>query len=139
MDRSQRAWSRRSWRAAHAFAAASLAIGATAASAATVGEAAADDLPSIWAQAATSLTQTADPAAPQLSPETMPRPAPQKNYVLPAVEIVGFSFLLNQYNRHFSGDDDYKSNISTIRHNLHSSWVVDSDPFRTNQLGHPYL
>jgi hypothetical protein len=36
-------------------------------------------------------------------------------------------------------DDDYKSNISTIRHNLHSSWVVDSDPFRTNQLGHPYL
>ena len=35
--------------------------------------------------------------------------------------------------------DDYNSNISTIRHNLHSSWVVDSDPFRTNQLGHPYL
>ena len=48
--------------------------------------------------------------------------------------------MLNQYNRHFAGDaDDYDSNISTIRHNLHSSWVVDSDPFRTNQLGHPYL
>ena len=72
--------------------------------------------------------------------EPAPPATPTKNYVLPAVEIVGFSFLLNLYNRHLADDaDDYKSTISTIRHNLHSSWVVDSDPFRTNQLGHPYL
>ena len=37
-----------------------------------------------------------------------------------------------------SDGSDYKSNASTIRRNLHSSWVVDSDPFSINQLGHPY-
>ena len=137
MDRWQPVTPRRAWRAAYALAAAWFAIGATEAAAASVGESAADDLPAIWAQAGTPLTQAADPAVP-LASETGIRPAPQKNYLLPAVEILGFSFLLNEYNRHFS-DDDYKSNISTIRHNLHSSWVVDSDPFRTNQLGHPYL
>jgi hypothetical protein len=137
MDRWQPVTPRRAWRAAYALAAAWFAIGATEAAAASAGESAADDLPAIWAQAGTPLTQAADPAVP-LASETGIRPAPQKNYLLPAVEILGFSFLLNEYNRHFS-DDDYKSNISTIRHNLHSSWVVDSDPFRTNQLGHPYL
>jgi hypothetical protein len=60
----------------------------------------------------------------------------RKSYAIPAAEIFGFDFLLNQINRRTS--DDYKSNLSTIRHNLHSSWVVDSDPFKTNQLGHPY-
>jgi hypothetical protein len=139
MDRPQPVPSRRSWRAAYAFAAAWLAIGATAASAAAT-EAAADDLPTIWAAAAAAPPQAADPAPSQLPTEPVRPATPTKNYVLPAVEIVGFSFLLNQYNRHFADDaDDYKSNISTIRHNLRSSWVVDSDPFRTNQLGHPYL
>ena len=138
MDRSQPVPPRPAWYVVNAFAAVWLAIGTTGASAASVGETAADDLPSIWAQAGTPLARPADPAAPRLPDEPVPSAAAQKNYVLPAVEILGFSFLLNQYNRHFS-DDDYKSNIATIRHNLHSSWVVDSDPFRTNQLGHPYL
>ena len=61
-----------------------------------------------------------------------------KSYLIPAVEIIGFDFLLNQFNRHFSGISDYDSNLSTIRHNLHSSWVDDKDPFSINQLGHPY-
>ena len=137
MDRSQPVPPRPAWYVANAFAVVWLAI-ATGASAASVGDTAADDLPSLWAQAGTPLARPADPAAPRLPDEPVPSAAAQKNYVLPAVEILGFSFLLNQYNRHFS-DDDYKSNIATIRHNLHSSWVVDSDPFRTNQLGHPYL
>jgi hypothetical protein len=63
-----------------------------------------------------------------------------KSYVIPVLEIVGEEFLLNEFNRHFASVDrsDYFSNIATIRHNLHSSWVVDDDPFLTNQLGHPY-
>lgn len=61
-----------------------------------------------------------------------------KSYVIPAVEIVGFDFLLNQYNRRFSGISDYDSNFSTIRDNLSSSWKDDRDPFNVNQLGHPY-
>src|ERR1700688_2095858 len=113
MDRSQRVPSRRLWRAAHAFAAAWLAMAARGAApaaageAAAVGEAAGDSLPAIWAEADASLTHAADAAAPQLATEPLSRAIPQKNYVLPAAEIVGFSFLLNQYNRHFAGSDDY--------------------------------
>lgn len=58
---------------------------------------------------------------------------------LPALEIVGFEFLLNRVNRCCgSGRGDYAVNASTIRHNLHSSWVVDKDPFNVNQFAHPY-
>lgn len=62
----------------------------------------------------------------------------KKNYLLPAAEIIGFDVLLNQFNRHFSGVSDYDSNLSTIKHNLSSSWNVDHDAFKINQLGHPY-
>lgn len=65
------------------------------------------------------------------------RPA-NKSYLIPAAEIIGFDFLLNQFNRHYSGSSDYDSNLSTIRHNLGSSWNDDKDPFNINQLGHPY-
>ena len=61
-----------------------------------------------------------------------------KSYLIPAAEIVGFDILLNQFNRRFSGTSDYDSNLSTIRHNLSSSWKDDKDPFNVNQLGHPY-
>jgi hypothetical protein len=63
--------------------------------------------------------------------------AARKSYYIPAGEIIGFELLMNQFDRHFLGSD-YDSNLSTIRRNLRSSWVVDDDPFRTNQLGHPY-
>ena len=63
--------------------------------------------------------------------------AARKSYSIPAAEIVGFEALLNLANRR-DASGDYKSNLSTINHNLRSSWVVDDDPFRTNQLGHPY-
>ncbi len=139
MDRPQPAPSRPSLRTAYAFAAICSAL---AFSAATAGEPVASDLPAIWAAAAEALPGETLAAAPGAAAgpasSSQSQPTPRKNYALPAAEILGFSFLLNQYNRHF-GDDDYRSTISTIRHNLHSSWVVDSDPFRTNQLGHPYL
>ncbi|HEU4707842.1 MAG TPA: DUF3943 domain-containing protein, partial [Methylophilaceae bacterium] len=64
--------------------------------------------------------------------------AREKSYLIPALDIVGFDFLLNQFNRHFSNSDDYDSNLNTIRHNLQSSWHNDHDPFDINQLGHPY-
>lgn len=61
----------------------------------------------------------------------------RKNYYLPAAEIIGFEAMLNLVNRR-DHSGDYKSNLSSIRRNLGSSWTVDHDPFRTNQLGHPY-
>ena len=61
----------------------------------------------------------------------------RKSYGIPAGEIVGFDFLLNEINRHVIGNE-YKSNLSSIRHNLHGNWRTDTDPFTVNQLGHPY-
>ena len=59
-----------------------------------------------------------------------------KGYVLPAAEIVGFDFRLNRVNRHTSSD--YATSFSSIRRKLRGSWVTDNDPFKVNQLGHPY-
>lgn len=61
-----------------------------------------------------------------------------KNYLIPAAEIVAFDILLNQFNRRYSGISDYDSNFSTSRQNLKSSWRNDNDAFEINQLGHPY-
>ena len=61
----------------------------------------------------------------------------RKSYSIPAMEIVGFDFLLNQHNRRYISDE-YKSTLSSIRRNIGTRWVVDNDPFSTNQLGHPY-
>ena len=92
------------------------------------------DLPASW-RALRDETPPGDPQSP--AADGLPADGARKSYAIPAFEVVGFAFLLNEYNRHFEGSD-YKSNASTIRRNLHSSWVVDSDPFAINQLGHPY-
>ena len=65
-----------------------------------------------------------------------PQSPANKSYAIPAAEIVGFDFLLNQYNRRHSSE--YDSNLSTIKRNLQRSWVVDNDPFKVNQFLHPY-
>ncbi len=61
-----------------------------------------------------------------------------KSYAIPAFEILGEELLLNQINRRRANGGDYMSNMSTVKSNLRSSWADDNDPFKTNQLGHPY-
>lgn len=61
----------------------------------------------------------------------------RKNYLVPALEIVGFDALLNLVDRQIYGAD-YKVTAATIRHNLKGSWVIDNDPFSINQFMHPY-
>ena len=61
-----------------------------------------------------------------------------KSYSIPALEIMGFELLLNQFNRRYFDGDEYDTNLSTIRRNLRRSWVTENDPFKINQLGHPY-
>jgi hypothetical protein len=111
---------------------AGLSLGMTAAEAAD--ETTPRDLPKSWAALAND-----PPLQGRENPDrdTASAIAARKSYAIPALEVLGFAFLLNQVNRHTDGSD-YKSNWSTIRRNLHSSWVVDSDPFKVNQLGHPY-
>ena len=61
------------------------------------------------------------------------------DYALPALEILGFDFLINRFNRAFgSGRDDYAVSLGSIRRNLKSGWDTDRDPFAINQFGHPY-
>jgi len=61
-----------------------------------------------------------------------------KDYLIPAADIFLFDFLLNQFNRNFSGTSDYDSDFSSMEDNLTGKWVYDSDPFDINQFGHPY-
>jgi hypothetical protein len=71
--------------------------------------------------------------------EAPPVPDPSdKSYAIPALEIVGFDLLLNQYNRHFSGSSDYDVTFGSIRRNLRGRWITDNDPFSINQFAHPY-
>ncbi len=61
-----------------------------------------------------------------------------KSYLIPALDILGFQFLLNQFNRHFIDEETYGTDLDSIKDNLDSGWVIDSDPFATNQFLHPY-
>jgi hypothetical protein len=89
------------------------------------------DLPTLWA---------ADKAVGGSAAKSNPTPewGAQKSYLIPALEILGFDVLVNQFGRHYYGCCDYHSTMSSIRQNLRGPWVVDSDGFTVNQLGHPY-
>ena len=59
--------------------------------------------------------------------------------VIPALEIRGFIFGLNQFNRHFvSPQEDYETDLESIWRNLRTVPIYDKDPFSVNQIGHPY-
>ncbi|MEP7058041.1 MAG: DUF3943 domain-containing protein, partial [Caldimonas sp.] len=91
----------------------------------------------IAAAAASNPPPRATPAALASLSNTLPTARP--DYSLPAIEIVGFEFLLNRTNRYFgTGRDDYRVTVDSIKRNLRSDWGTDHDPFEVNQLGHPY-
>jgi len=74
---------------------------------------------------------------------SMPTLAPAErrwtDYALPMAEIIGFDILVNRVNYAISNDrQDYAVTMESIRRNLRSSWGTDNDPFKVNQLGHPY-
>ena len=62
----------------------------------------------------------------------------RKSFFIPALEIGGFIFGLNQIDRHFVDAQEYGTNAHTFWKNLTSAAVIDNDPFSVNQLGHPY-
>jgi len=99
----------------------------------------------------TSAAEPESPALPQTAPIGPPSPerpkqflnwetGAGKSYFIPAVELIGYLFLLNQYDRHFVEPEDiYRTGAKSFWKNLtDSKWVVDSDPFATNQFLHPY-
>src|SRR4030095_916215 len=52
-------------------------------------------------------------------------------------KVIAFNLRLNLYVRNLVGDE-YKSTMSSIRKNLHSSWVTDSHPSAYNLFYPPY-
>jgi hypothetical protein len=68
-----------------------------------------------------------------------------KSYLIPALEIPAFLFLLSGYDRLAypnaveGGEKVYNSKLSTFwDHVVHGPWGVDQDDFSVNQFGHPY-
>jgi len=61
-----------------------------------------------------------------------------RSYAIPALEVAGFIFAMNQFNRHLVDSKEYGSDFRSIGDNLTSPLVIDRDPFSINQLGHPY-
>ena len=75
-------------------------------------------------------------AAPVQAIET---PAPAKNPVLPAFEIVAMDALLNLAGRQiYAETKDFDVTARSIKQNLRGRWVIDDDPFQVNQFMHPY-
>jgi len=69
-----------------------------------------------------------------------------KSYLVPALEITGFEASLNLFDRLVypdklrDGRKIYSTNFNTFwNHTFHGDWVIDRDPFDTNQIGHPYM
>ena len=63
-----------------------------------------------------------------------------RSYVIPAVEILAYLLLLNQFDRHYTEPTDlYRTNGDTFwQHFTDSKWVIDNDQFSVNQFLHPY-
>jgi hypothetical protein len=68
-----------------------------------------------------------------------------KSYLIPALEIPAFLFLLNGFDRIAypnaveDGKKVYSTNLSTFwDHVTHGPWGVDQDAFAMNQFAHPY-
>ena len=91
-------------------------------------------LPKAWLAQA---SDTADTHQASESPSPS-GPGRAKSYAIPALEIIGFDALLNLYDRHAYDGSEFSSNLTSIRDNLHGNWQVDNDPYKVNQVGHPY-
>src|SRR5438093_259510 len=85
---------------------------------------------------------TDKPAVVAAAPQERISPAPdsgaRKDHAVPMFDIVVFDVLLNRYGRRVIDRGTYGVDASSIKRNLHSAWVLDSDPFATNQFMHPY-
>jgi len=81
----------------------------------------------------------AEEGAPAPSPVLSWETGAGKSRLIPALEVGGFVFGLNQFDRHFvEPEHDYESDGRTFWENLRTAPVYDSDPFSVNQIGHPY-
>jgi len=99
-------------------------------------------VPPLWADEPTPTEQKVAPSAFNTAEPQPKRPWGEgdgKSYWVPAVGILGFDFLLNQFDRRYvEPQEDFRSTWDSFEHNLQASWVYDNDTFEINQFGHPY-
>lgn len=62
----------------------------------------------------------------------------EKNYVLPAVEIVGLNLFVGAFNTYVTKEDFAKISWKTIENNFKTGFVWDEDNYLTNQFLHPF-
>lgn len=62
----------------------------------------------------------------------------EKNYWLPAVEVIGLNFSVWAYHRYLSGENWSNISWETIKHNLKYGFKWDVDGYLMNQFWHPY-
>ncbi|MEO6201705.1 MAG: DUF3943 domain-containing protein [Nitrospirales bacterium] len=65
---------------------------------------------------------------------------PNRSYLIPALEIPFYAFLLNQFDRNFTEpQEEYRTTGHSIKENItDGKWGVDNDQFSVNQFLHPY-
>lgn len=63
-----------------------------------------------------------------------------RSYLIPATELLGYLFLLNQVDRNLADNErTYRTNGDTIwQHLKDQNWKIDDDGFSINQFAHPY-
>lgn len=73
-----------------------------------------------------------DPEEPKQTPSWEMRPG--RSYLIPALEIPAYEFLLNLFDRHYTEPkDEYRTTGNTIyTHLTDSRWVLDNDQFSVN-------
>jgi Domain of unknown function (DUF3943) len=98
-------------------------------------------LPSLKTASNSDYAVKPDPAAPVLPAlEADWGPDFQKSYLIPALEIPTFLWLLNRLDRQVYGTDVYGTNWNTgWQHVIHGPWTLDTDPFGMNFIMHPYM
>jgi hypothetical protein len=62
----------------------------------------------------------------------------EKNYWLPAIEVIGLNFGVWGYTRYITGEGWSNINWQTISDNFKTGFVWDYDGYLTNQFLHPY-
>ncbi|WKZ70049.1 MAG: DUF3943 domain-containing protein [Melioribacteraceae bacterium] len=62
----------------------------------------------------------------------------EKNYLIPAVEVVGLNLFVGAFNTYVSDQDFAKISFKTIGDNFETGFVWDEDNYLTNQFFHPF-
>ncbi|MCZ7603162.1 MAG: DUF3943 domain-containing protein [Melioribacteraceae bacterium] len=62
----------------------------------------------------------------------------EKDFLLPAIEVIGLNLTVGAFNTYVSNEDFAKISFKTIGENFETGFVWDEDDYLTNQFLHPF-